>query len=498
MQQTVFDRRTTRWHHRTAAALAAALALAACASSGTGGGRRAAPVPESSAQTVEVPAPAARPTPAPPAIPERLLQPDATFTLADITDIALRNNPLTRTSYLQALSAAANLGSKKSAYYPTIDATVSGARGKAGLEGSTSGEALLTTYGPAVSLNMLLLDMGGRSANVEEARLGLLASDWLHNATVQSVVLGVQVTYVQYLNAKSQLVAATANVKTAQTALDAATIRHDAGVATIAEVLLAKTSLSQAQLSVDSLNGQVMALRGSLATAMGLPATTPYDVGMLPEQMPSTLADQAVEPLVEQAKAQRPDLAAALTQAEKASAHVRSVRSDGLPVLSASASAGRTYVDPSTYVDHGDSWSARLLLSVPLFTGFATTYNVEKAREDAAAAQAQADSLEQEVILQVWTSYYALQTANQLVKTSRDLLASAEQSERVAFGRYKEGVGTILDLLAAQSQLANARSQEIQARAQWFAALAQLAHDTGMASPALRATISITEEKTNP
>jgi outer membrane protein TolC len=86
------------------------------------------------------------------------------------------------------------------------------------------------------------------------------------------------------------------------------------------------------------------------------------------------------------------------------------------------------------------------------------------------------------VVLQVWTSYYALETATQLVRTSSDLLASAEQSERVALGRYREGVGTILDLLAAQSALASARSQDIQARAGWFIALAQLARDTGTAA----------------
>jgi len=102
------------------------------------------------------------------------------------------------------------------------------------------------------------------------------------------------------------------------------------------------------------------------------------------------------------------------------------------------------------------------------------------------------------VILQVWTSYYGLQTATQLVKTSRDLLASAEQSERVEMGRYREGVGTILDLLAAQSALADARAQEILARSQWFVALARLAHDTGIASPTLKAAVAVTEEKDIP
>ncbi len=487
--------RPDRW--RALPALAAAAVILGCATAGHGRANKVAPVPESSARAVELPLPAARPPKAAPTIPERLLQPEANFTLADIVDVALQNNPLTRTSYLQARSAAANLGSKRAAYYPALDATVIATRAKQSALGG-SFNYLQNTYGPSMTLNMLILDMGGRSADAEEARMGLLAADWTHNATIQNVILGVQLTYVQYLDARSQLEAARATVKTAHASLDAATVRHDAGVATIAEVLLAKTALSQAQLAVDSLEGQVMALRGSLATAMGLPATTPYDVGSLPTEMPETLANEAVEPLIEQARTLRPDLASALTQAQKASAHVRSVRAEGLPSFTGSATAGRSYYDPSPYTKFSDTWSARLLVTIPLFTGFENTFNVEKAQLDAAAAQAEADTLEQQVVLEVWTSYYGLKTAAQLVKTSRDLLASAEQAERVAFGRYKEGVGTIFDVLTAQSALANARSQEIQARAAWFAALAQLAHDTGMASPMLSAKVGITEEKTRP
>ena len=482
---------------RPAAFLVAATAALGCATTPAQPRERTAPVPESSARAVAIPSPPPPLEVSLPAIPERLLQPGTTLKLDDIVEVALQNNPLTRTSFLRARAAAAALGAERSAYFPRLDGAVSAARGNFGITGAGA-DATLTTYGPSVTLSMLLLDMGGRAADVEEARLELLAADWVHNATVQSVILNVQLTYVGYLDAKGQLEAANASVKTAQAALDAATVRHEAGVGTIAEVLLAKTALSQAQLAVDTLNGQVMALRGSLATAMGLPATTPYDVGALPGEMPFELADRAVEPLIAQARSRRPELAAALVDAEKAATHVRSVRAEALPTLTASAAAGRTYYDPTTYGSEGDSWSARLLLTIPLFTGFEARYNVMKAREDAAAVQAQAETLDQQVILEVWTSYYGLKTADQLVRTSRDLLASAEQSERVAFGRYREGVGTIIDLLAAQSALAGARSQEIRARAQWFAALARLAHDTGMASPVLQAGVAVTEERTEP
>jgi outer membrane protein TolC len=66
------------------------------------------------------------------------------------------------------------------------------------------------------------------------------------------------------------------------------------------------------------------------------------------------------------------------------------------------------------------------------------------------------------------------------VRTSGDLLASALQSEQVARGRYTEGVGSIVDLLLAQSALASARAQAVQSRWQWRQALAQLAHDAGV------------------
>ena len=455
-----------------------------------------APVPSAPERVVELVPPAATEQ-AVASIPEDLLAPDATFTLADVVEIALRNNPLTRASYFRALAARAQVGIDRAPYYPTIELDVNAARiQQSALGGQFNYQ--LTSYGPDVTLNYLLFNVGGRAADAESSRLGLLAADWTHTAVIQNVILGVQQTYVEYLNSRAQLDAARANLKTAQTAHDSAVVRRNAGVATIADELQAQTAMSQAQLAVDRLSGQVLALRGALATAMGLPANTPYDVGDLPGDLPLDEVSKTVEDLIAEARDLRPDLAAARLEAEKADVHIKSVRADGLPSLFAAADANRTYYDPSTYSSYGDSWALRVGLRIPIFMGFETKYNVQKAKDEAAVAVADAETLEQQVILQVWTSYYGLQTANQLVKTSRDLLASAEQSERVALGRYQEGVGTIIDVLTAQSALADARAEEILARSSWFFALAQLAHDTGVASPTLKAAVSVTQEGATP
>ena len=50
--------------------------------------------------------------------------------------------------------------------------------------------------------------------------------------------------------------------------------------------------------------------------------------------------------------------------------------------------------------------------------------------------------IRQQVVFQVFSAYYALQTSTRRVRTAEDLIASAQQSSEVALARYKAGVGT--------------------------------------------------------
>jgi outer membrane protein TolC len=224
-------------------------------------------------------------------------------------------------------------------------------------------------------------------------------------------------------------------------------------------------------------------IRGALATAVGVPATVPVDVGDLPEDLPLERTVASIDELIARASAERPDLAARRFEAEAAQQHIQSVRAEGLPKLFANGSVNRTYYYNATGSPYSDNYAGSILLRIPVFTGLDTVYSTKKAKEEAAVAQAAATRAQDQVTLDVWTSYYAVQTATQTVKTSRDLLASAGQSAEVEQGRYKEGVGSILDLLSAQAALANARAQDVEARSFWFLSMAQLAYATGALLP---------------
>ena len=54
----------------------------------------------------------------------------------------------------------------------------------------------------------------------------------------------------------------------------------------------------------------------------------------------------------------------------------------------------------------------------------------------------------------------------------------------------------MLDLLAAQSALADARAQQVDARLAWSVSLAQLAHDAGVLDPQGGHTLRLTTDAT--
>jgi outer membrane protein TolC len=188
-----------------------------------------------------------------------------------------------------------------------------------------------------------------------------------------------------------------------------------------------------------------------------------------------------VNALIASALEGRPDLAAARSQAEAARAGIGEARATLLPSVSLSATGGRTYA--TTIPNGANSYNLSLSLAIPLFNGFSRQYDLRAAEYLAEAASAQSETIRQQVVFQVFSAYYSLQTATRRVGTAEDLLTSAQQSSEVALARYKAGVGTVLDLLAAQSALASARDQLVAARLTWSVSLAQLAHDAGVLDP---------------
>ena len=435
-------------------------------------------------QTPWVPPPPARVAPATPStappLPTQLPPGADHLSLAQVVDIALRTSTQTRAAWASARAAAAAYGSKEGSWYPDVNLGANVSRQRSAPSNGVQAPEQ-RTYGGTADFSWMLFNFGGRRAAIDETRQALLAADWNHNAVIQNVVLAVEQAYYQYVTAKALLASEQSTLKEARANLDAANAQHQAGLATIADVLQAQTAVSQVRFSVAGLQGQISTTRGALATAMGLPADLDFDVEGLPETPPRQEAAVEVDRALEEAKANRPDLAAARAEAMQAEAHLRAVRAAQYPAFTAGGVGARTFPDNP---DHPYStYTATLGVRVPLFTGFSQQYDVQQSKAEVDLARAQLQSAEQAVILQVWTSYYDFKTAQERLAASDDLLKSASQAHDAVLGRYQAGVGSILDLMTAEAALEGARAQQVQARSDWYMFLAQFAHDTGTLAP---------------
>ena len=386
----------------------------------------------------------------------------------DAVDLALCNHPQTREVWAAARAQAALVGVATAGWLPALNGSAASTRYQ-------YDDSPYTRNSAALTLSWLLVDFGQRSANVENARQLLNAAAATQDATVQSLFLAALQSYYSAQATQAAVVSAREAERAASDSYQAANARYDVGVATPADRLQAQTALSQATLNRIRAEGDARNALGTLANALGFGAQQPLLLAELPPAPTGAMFQKEVDALIGEAQARRPDLKAAEAQLKAAEAGVDLARAQGRPTVS--LSAGPSWQESAGVTTQGNMIG--LTLNVPLFSGFDTTYRVRSAAAQVDVRAAQRDRIRNQVALDVWKAYQSLNTATQSLKTTADLVASAEQSERVALGRYKAGVGTVLDLLSAQTALANARLQRIQAQLDWNVYRATLAQAMG-------------------
>lgn len=395
-------------------------------------------------------------------------------TLAQVVDRALCNNPQTRAAWASARAQAAQVGVARGAFLPSVTGTVGFNRNRS--ENSTGVATEFNQGTGSLSASYVLYDFGARDATLQAALESLTATNYTLDATLQRIFLSAVQSYFNLFAARAAIDAARTAEQSAAESLKAATARQQAGTTTPADRLQAQTAYSQAVLNRIQAEGNARNAQGTLANIMGLDASQVVDLALPNLLIPDEQFDRNLEALIAEARKRRPDLAAAEAQVRAAQANVDVARASGRPVVSLT---GNLSGADTSLARPTNSQAVGVTLSIPLFSGHVPAYRTEAARAQAENQEAQRDTLSQQVALDVWQAHANLTTNAQAVRSSADLLASATESERMASGRYRAGVGNIIDVLTAQSALANARQQNIQAIYNWHSARASLARAMG-------------------
>jgi outer membrane protein TolC len=336
----------------------------------------------------------------------------------------------------------------------------------------------------ALNLNYTIFDFGARSGRISAARAEVLAANFSFNETHRKIIFQVEQAYYQLLNAVGQEDAARANLSNAQAVQQSAEERLQNGLATLPDVLEARSATAQAEYELQSVLGTEQIAAGNLATALGTSATTTIHVQPLNELAIPESVDDSVDVAINRALAQRPDLMQQVADVRSANARVKEARAAYFPSLS--FTAGPTA--QSLYgMQQQFPWghTAGLVggmafnLNWTVFDAGARKNRLLQAEANVHSAEAQVNVSRDQIANEVWTAYSNLNTALGQRQAATALLKAASRSYDAALESYNYGLRNLLDVTAAQRTLAQARSTDVLARTQVLTSLADLAFRSG-------------------
>jgi len=407
------------------------------------------------------------------------------YDLDAIVELALRNNPRTRSAWNSALAAAAEFGAAQAPYYPQASAQADSGYARMPFEiPGAVGAVNQWQSEPLVNVTYILLDFGRRRSAADGARERLIASNFAFNRAIQEVVFETQSAFYGLDGALAAVTAAERNLELAETDFDAVRQRVDLGLATEPELLLAKERVAQSEFDLANARLMVHDAQAELAIALGVPANFELHIESLESlAVPKSLGD-AVDALIDEARRRRPDLAARMAELRASEAQVAQAHAQFFPTVGLSGAYGEdlwnfTFVIPRTIQTGQPQYSALLTLRWDLFTGFRHLNDQRQAEAERDAARSDLRSLEIAAVAEVWRSYYEFQSSLSKYRYAQSLMAASREAYEANIETYRQGLSTIVELLTAERDLANARYTLVRTKAELLTASAAVAFAAG-------------------
>jgi outer membrane protein len=363
-----------------------------------------------------------------------------------------------------------------SAFLPSLD--VSEGAGKSG--GATFFQGQLVPYagdpwhyGKGYSARMTLFDGGRNWLNLRAARATSASDEQAEVTQRYAVALNVKQQYFAVLAARELETAAEQQLAEAQKALDVTVAQVAGGAKSRSDSLHSAVQVGIAKLAVIRARGQLITANSALTRLVGTSfevTATPADTAVVPSIDIDSVA------LVEMAVTGPSVLGAEHVAAASKDSRWASL-SRYLPSISVAYSFSTNWSSETFLLgggsqqnSHGLSFSA----SYSIFDGFqreASVVQASASADNAKYAMRDARLAARENLAQYLATFH---TAQETIDLQLLQIESAEEDVSAQEAKYAAGAAALVDVLTAQSALATARQQLIQARLDARTAKAQI------------------------
>ena len=381
-----------------------------------------------------------------------------TLTIEKCVDIALKNNPQLRIAQSSYDLSSSNLTGMRSSLFPQISLQSSYAKnGGTFFFGPTARPANYENYAVGFQAQQLVFDFGKTFSRISATSDLKDASEQDLVFAKQSLILSTYIAYFSYLQAERIQEVNLESLKQAKEHLDQAEKFYDVGKKPQFDVLKARTDEANARVNlITSQNNLIVSklqLENVLNTKLG-------DRIHLKDNLELSKDTVSLDNALKISYMNRPELIGNKYRVEASKSFVTSAWTANLPTIS--ATGGYTWRGYALNENFLNSWNVGLNFTLPIFQGFALDAGIDQAKANLNIAEAQYDYSLQAVNLDVQQQYVSVKLALAKIDATKSLVQQAEEAFKLAEARYKEEVGSPIEITDARVTLLNAQTTYIQ------------------------------------
>ena len=394
------------------------------------------------------------------------------ITLDDALVLARRNNRDLQVAELEVKAAEARLDEAKTDRLPEVAANGNFTRNQTLIDQDDIIDPGTTSISATVQAQYDILTNGQRPASIQAAREDLNSSSLELQIELWQLRLDVTNDYFDLQQADELIKIAESAVENARDSFENTVALEQAGLGTRFDVLRSEVQLADRQQQLTQAKGQKeiaqrqLAQRLSLADNATLTASDPVqESGRWPLSLEESIAA---------AQTFRAELSEVLTEREIAVLNEKIAKNSLGPFLSASGSitAGGSTLDrvspsafnPDPNLLTGDiGYSIGAEATYTIFDGGLSKAQAKQQAVSAQIAETQFDNTKNVIRFQIELNYSNLTSSLQNISTNRKAVEQAKQSLELAKLRFREGIGTQLEVSNEETSLTRSESNLLQA-----------------------------------
>lgn len=377
----------------------------------------------------------------------------------------------------EAINAAeAGIGMAKSGYYPYVNATVGYTRLDPVSEITIPDMGSFNfipnnNYNATVNVSANLYDFAKTSRKVDLEKSAKELSEKNVDLVRQRLTLTTAISYYSLIYLQEAIKIKETQIATLQEHLDFITLKAETGSATQYEILSTQVRLSNAENQKVDLEASRQTQLAILNSLLGISVDTPLKVS---STFMTSQPDIPPDSLIDYALGHRYELIMARMREDHARLNLRSVRVMNNPTLSLYLNGGlkNGYIPDINKLT--PNWTAGVGLNIPIFDATRRKNSILLASSQINMARTDIDQASREISAEVYQNETSLLASLKKIDQGALQVRQAEEALGLAQVSYQSGAITNLDLLDAETALAESRVNLLRARTEYAINLVRL------------------------